>query len=74
ALADGRLRHAVLDVVPVEPLPEDDPLWSAPGVTLTPHVSGLTIPEDTADAFVAAYRALESGAQPDLVVDPQAGY
>ncbi|MEM7731047.1 MAG: NAD(P)-dependent oxidoreductase [Pseudomonadota bacterium] len=74
ALAGGHLRHAVLDVVPVEPLPADDPLWTAPGITITPHVSGLTLPEDTAAAFVAAYRALEGRRAPGLVVDPTAGY
>lgn len=74
ALDEGYLRHAVLDVVPMEPLPADDPLWSRPGVTITPHVSGLTLPEDSAAAFIAAYRALERGEQPDLIVDPEAGY
>lgn len=36
----GRLR-AVLDVTDPEPLPDDHPLWSAPGVlSITPHVGG----------------------------------
>lgn len=38
-LADGRLR-AALDVTVPEPLPEGHPLWSAPGLLLTPHVGG----------------------------------
>jgi phosphoglycerate dehydrogenase-like enzyme len=37
----GRLR-AVLDVVDPEPLPSDHPLWTTPGVTITPHVAGDT--------------------------------
>jgi phosphoglycerate dehydrogenase-like enzyme len=36
-----RLR-AALDVVDPEPLPEDHPLWGAPGLLLTPHVGGDT--------------------------------
>lgn len=74
ALADGLLRHAVLDVVPVEPLPDRSDLWGHPKVTITPHVSGLTRPEDTAAAFSAAYRALERGEIPELIVDADAGY
>jgi phosphoglycerate dehydrogenase-like enzyme len=36
----GRLR-AVLDVTDPEPLPDDHPLWSAPGVlSITPHIGG----------------------------------
>jgi phosphoglycerate dehydrogenase-like enzyme len=39
-VAGGRLR-AVLDVTDPEPLPDDHPLWSAPGVlSITPHVGG----------------------------------
>jgi phosphoglycerate dehydrogenase-like enzyme len=38
-LRSGRLRAAV-DVTDPEPLPEGHPLWSAPGLLLTPHVAG----------------------------------
>jgi phosphoglycerate dehydrogenase-like enzyme len=46
-LQSGRLR-AVLDVVDPEPLPEDHPLWSAPGVLISPHVAGDTASSDHA--------------------------
>ncbi|WP_326836384.1 NAD(P)-dependent oxidoreductase [Amycolatopsis rhabdoformis] len=41
ALADGRIR-AALDVTEPEPLPPGHPLWSAPGVVITPHVGAFT--------------------------------
>jgi phosphoglycerate dehydrogenase-like enzyme len=37
-LASGRLR-AVIDVTDPEPLPPDHPLWTVPGLLLTPHVA-----------------------------------
>jgi phosphoglycerate dehydrogenase-like enzyme len=41
-LRAGRMR-AVLDVTDPEPLPDDHPLWDAPGVSITPHFAGDTI-------------------------------
>lgn len=40
-LSAGRLRAAV-DVTDPEPLPPGHPLWSTPGLLLTPHVAGST--------------------------------
>lgn len=37
----GRLRAAV-DVTDPEPLPADHPLWTTPGVLITPHVGGAS--------------------------------
>lgn len=42
ALDRGRPGHAALDVTATEPLPADNPLWSHPAITLTPHISALT--------------------------------
>jgi phosphoglycerate dehydrogenase-like enzyme len=50
-LTAGRLR-AALDVTEPEPLPEGHPLWSAPGLLLTPHVGGA-VPETNARAAAA---------------------
>jgi phosphoglycerate dehydrogenase-like enzyme len=50
-LMAGRLR-AALDVTDPEPLPEGHPLWSAPGLLLTPHVGGA-VPDTNARAAAA---------------------
>ncbi|KAJ9305317.1 hypothetical protein DTO217A2_5108 [Paecilomyces variotii] len=42
ALKKGDIRGAAVDVTDPEPLPADDPLWDAPNVVITPHVSALS--------------------------------
>lgn len=42
ALTDKRLSGAVLDVYPVEPLPENSPLWEMRNVLLSPHIAGAS--------------------------------
>lgn len=39
ALESGHIGAAVLDVTRVEPLPPEDPLWSAPNLYLSPHAA-----------------------------------
>lgn len=43
ALEAGRLGGAALDVFATEPLPEGHPLWSAPNVLITPHMSAYSL-------------------------------
>jgi phosphoglycerate dehydrogenase-like enzyme len=53
ALQEGRVR-AALDVTDPEPLPDGHPLWSVPGVLITPHIAGdVRGEEDRAWQFVA---------------------
>lgn len=71
ALAEaGRLRFA-LDVTDPEPLPHGHPLWSAPGVIVSPHVGGVT--EAFRPRMVALLREqlrrLVAGEEPLHVVD-----
>jgi phosphoglycerate dehydrogenase-like enzyme len=68
-LTSGRLR-AALDVTDPEPLPAGHPLWSAPGLLLTPHVAGTTA-GGWARAWAVAVRQIEvfagGGRPPNLV-------
>ena len=73
ALRSRRLAGAVLDVVSEEPLPPDNPLWDAPNVTITPHVSGATnrFRDELVLENVRRYLAGEPLLNP---VDPERGY
>lgn len=42
ALGSGKLAQAFLDVLPVEPWPEDDDLWDVPNLMITPHNGSRT--------------------------------
>lgn len=39
ALESGHLAGAMVDVLPVEPLPADSPIWHLPNFVMTPHVA-----------------------------------
>ena len=74
ALEAGTLLGAALDVFDEEPLPADSPLWLAPGVSITPHIAGITHLDEAGDAFLDALTALEAGARPTAAVNPARGY
>jgi len=40
AVRCGRIAGAFLDVTTPEPLPQDDPLWTTPGIVVSGHASG----------------------------------
>jgi phosphoglycerate dehydrogenase-like enzyme len=76
ALRTGRIGGAGLDVTDPEPLPPDHPLWRAPNLVITPHVSARS------DADRVAHHALyrenlrryASGEKLLSVVDAKQGY
>ncbi|MGE2724167.1 D-2-hydroxyacid dehydrogenase [Mycolicibacterium pulveris] len=76
ALARGEIGGATLDVFETEPLPPDHPLWEAPNVTITPHMSGDVVGwRDTlAEQFVANLRRWLAGEPLHNVVDKKRGY
>lgn len=59
ALDDSQLAGAVLDVMSLEPLPAESPLWLHPGVQLTPHISGYHLGDAIAD-IAENYRRLQN--------------
>jgi phosphoglycerate dehydrogenase-like enzyme len=73
-LTSGRLR-AALDVTDPEPLPDGHPLWSAPGLLLTPHVGGaIRSASERAYRVVTAQLARLAAGQPLLNVIGPDGY
>ena len=67
---------AVLDVFRTEPLPEDHPFWTTPGITVLPHFGGLhpTRDELVAALFVENLRRFLDGEPLRHVVDRARGY
>lgn len=74
ALDNGWLAHAYLDVFEAEPLPPKDPLWSHPGITITPHAAALTEPRTAVPKVVDNIERVRRGETPLNLVDFQAGY
>ncbi|MEO5764637.1 MAG: glyoxylate/hydroxypyruvate reductase A [Casimicrobiaceae bacterium] len=73
-LDEGKLRGATLDVFDPEPLPHGHPFWSRSDVTVTPHVSGTTLPDEAVTQIAAKIRRLERGGPVTGVVDRTRGY
>jgi phosphoglycerate dehydrogenase-like enzyme len=76
ALVDKRLAGAGLDVTEPEPLPPDNPLWHAPHVIITPHISSRSDLPGEGRWIVARenLRRYALGARMLNVVDPVRGY
>jgi|TARA_A100001037_G_scaffold306567_1_gene352791 glyoxylate/hydroxypyruvate reductase A len=74
ALDSGQLSGAALDVFDIEPLPDDNPLWTHPKVRITPHVSSLTAAETAAPMLAAQILQVQRGEPLDGRVDPGAEY
>jgi glyoxylate/hydroxypyruvate reductase A len=73
-LDSGHLAGAALDVFRTEPLPAEHPYWRHPRVTVTPHIAGRTVLQDTVQQIVAKIHALQKGQPIEGVVDRARGY
>ncbi len=76
ALDQGTIAGAGLDVVDPEPLPADNPLWHAPHLIITPHISSdTTVAAQARDAVVIENLRRYVAGEPMLsVVDIDKGY
>jgi phosphoglycerate dehydrogenase-like enzyme len=76
ALTARRIGGATLDVFDTEPLPPGHPLWDAPNVTITAHMSADAVGwrETLAAQFAANVRRWLAGEPLNNVVDKKLGY
>lgn len=73
-LESGKLSGATFDVFAQEPLPPEHPFWSHPRITVTPHVSGVTLLAESVEQVAHKIRSLERGEPVSGVVDWTRGY
>ena len=66
--------QAVLDVFEKEPLPPKSKLWGLKNVIITPHVSGISLPEEISEEFVRNYERWVKGEPLIALVDREKGY
>lgn len=74
ALDSGKLSGALLDVFPVEPLPQQDPLWQHPQVVITPHMASIAQTEVIARQLLDNIQRLRQALPLKNLVNKQSGY
>lgn len=74
AVESGQLGLAVLDVTDPEPLPDDHPAWTIPGIVITGHTAAHSRPEDIARFFGDNLARFTRGQPLVGVVDRSRGY
>jgi len=70
----GHIAGATLDVFRDEPLPAPHPFWDEPRITLTPHISALTLRTESVAQIAGKIGALQRGEQIADIVDRTKGY
>lgn len=72
-LKNGRIK-AVLDVFEEEPLAKESELWDMENVIVTPHVSGINLPNEICEEFVKNFERWARGEPLASRVDRKRGY
>ncbi len=73
-IQEGHIAGATLDVFREEPLAPTHPFWQEPRITLTPHISALTMRDESARQIAAKIQALQAGQAIAGLVDQSRGY
>ncbi len=61
-IGSGHIAGATLDVFRTEPLPAAHAFWAYPGITITPHISGGTLRDESLAQIAEKIKALQAGA------------
>lgn len=73
-IQNGHIAGATLDVFREEPLPPQHAFWQDPRISITPHISALTIRDTSAQQIAVKIAALQRGETVGGTVDRSAGY
>ncbi|HEX8404440.1 MAG TPA: glyoxylate/hydroxypyruvate reductase A, partial [Duganella sp.] len=73
-IKSGHIAAATLDVFRNEPLPAQHPFWQEPRITITPHISALTLRRESVQQIADKIRQLEQGQPVTDIVDRNQGY
>jgi phosphoglycerate dehydrogenase-like enzyme len=76
ALRSGAIAGAALDVFVTEPLPEHSPMWDAPNLIVSPHMSGDThdYRQAVAARFAENLRRFAAGQPLENLIDKALGF
>jgi glyoxylate/hydroxypyruvate reductase A len=70
----GHIAAATLDVFRNEPLPLQHPFWQEPRITITPHISALTLRRESVQQIAGKIRQAERGEPVADVINRHHGY
>lgn len=73
-IKSGHIAAATLDVFRNEPLPAQHPFWQEPRITITPHISALTLRRESVQQIAEKIRKTAKGETVAGVVDRNQGY